>query len=201
MLYIYIYHTCLNSIPNRNKQNTSTQNSERQIYIYARGLRFCWCNVLMKPPPRSTQLGSPGALARARNLRAEVSPIKMQDLTIKKLGIWPSNLGTGWWLSPTIPTPLKNDVAWVKVSWDDFPFPILNGKIIQMFQSPPTSMYDYMEFIGTSSRPVVFFNLRNWAPEETGRLNKKCRLPALMRVLYHLVICYIAMERSTICNR
>ena len=35
-----------------------------------------------------------------------------------------------------IPTPPKNDG--VKVSWDDdIPFPI-DGKIIQMFQSPPT---------------------------------------------------------------
>ena len=34
-----------------------------------------------------------------------------------------------------IPTPPKNGV---KVSWDDdIPFPI-DGKIIQMFQSPPT---------------------------------------------------------------
>jgi hypothetical protein len=37
-----------------------------------------------------------------------------------------------------IPTPLKNDGA--KVSWDDeIPYSSqLNGKTIQMFQSPPT---------------------------------------------------------------
>jgi hypothetical protein len=29
----------------------------------------------------------------------------------------------GWWLSPT---PIKNDG--VKVSWDDYSFPFLNGK-------------------------------------------------------------------------
>ena len=26
------------------------------------------------------------------------------------------------------PTALKNDVAWVKVTWDDFPFPTVSGK-------------------------------------------------------------------------
>ena len=42
-----------------------------------------------------------------------------------------------------IPTPLKNDG--VKVSWDDFPFPTVSGKSIQIpwFQSPPTSDYQH----------------------------------------------------------
>ena len=49
--------------------------------------------------------------------------------------VWWFSIESGWWF---FPTPLKNHG--VKVSWDGWNFPFLNGKSFKIpwFQSPPT---------------------------------------------------------------